>query len=146
VNQSVTLTLDVAAYAVGDVLADTQLVAASVGHAGKDVLLDWLKVEDDDDQGQPFDLVFLNANTSIGAENGVPNITDAAVAANVVSQLSIAAVDYVDLGGSRVAMKTNLGLPLLIPDKGSLYLAAISRGTGTYTANGIKVTLGIRYR
>lgn len=142
----VTLTTDTAIYASGDLLADTQLVSANVGRAGKEVVLDSIDITDDDDQGQPLTLLFLNANTSLGTENSVPNITDANVNAAVVSQYAIVAADYEDLGGSKRATKANLSMPLLIADKGSLYIAAISKGTGTYTANGLKIRLNIRYR
>ncbi len=49
-------------------------------------------------------------------------------------------------GGAKVAVKSNLNLPLAIADKGSLYVAALSAGAGTYTAAGIKLTLGVVYR
>lgn len=144
---SVTLTTDTLVYASGDVLADTQLVLANLFKPGQEAVLDSISIEDDDDQGIAFDLVFLKSNTPLGTENAAPNISDANFALAVIGQVVIAAGDFVDYGGVRQANKYNLGIPLqLTPIAKDLYIGAISRGAGTYTANGLKLKLGIRFR
>lgn len=138
----VTLTLDTSAYATGDVLADTQVVSNAMRVADGLGTLQSIVVLDEDDQGIAFDVVFLSANVSLGTENAAVSITDAN-ARNWLGLVSIAGGDYVDLGGSRVAVKMNLGL-VVKPATGTrdLYVGAIGRGTATYTAAGIKLRLG----
>lgn len=139
----VTLSLDTSPYASGDVLADTQELAAIVEKpGGGSTALHSITVIDKDDQGQGFDLVFLKANVPLGAENGVPTITDLN-AENVLGIVSIAGSDFVDLGGCRVATVKAVGLVLEVADGAtSAWVAAISRGTGTYSAAGIVLRFG----
>lgn len=145
-SKSVTLTTDTAAYVAGDLLADTQLLSANVGRSGSDILIERIVVVDDDDQGQPLDLIFLNAATSLGTENGVPNISDANILARIVAQVAILAADFADLGGAKRADKNGINLPFQLAADGSLYIAAITRGTPTHTATGLKVTVFYKYR
>ena len=138
----VTLSLDISsAYTSGDVLADTQEVTnalrANVGRG----LLQSLVVNDKDDQGVAFDLVLLKSNVALGTENSPPSITDAN-ADNILGVVSVAAGDYIDLGGCRVATVRNIGLALEVSTT-SLYIAAITRGTPTHTASGLALKLGI---
>lgn len=140
----VTLSLDTSAYADGDTLAATQEVANAMRVNGGAAILLSLKAQDDDDNGTALDLVFLRSNVALGTENAAPSITDAN-AVEVLGIVSIAAADWIDLGGVRVATKTNIGLLLETADASkSLYIAAITRGgTPTYTASGIKLQLGL---
>lgn len=141
-SATVTLSLDTSAYATGDVLAATQEIADVVPSVGDATALHSLVILDKDDQGQGLDIVFLDANVPLGTENAAPSITDAN-AAHVLGIVSVAAADFVDLGGCRVATLSGIGLVLQpAADSRSVYVAAISRGTGTYTAAGIDLRLG----
>ena len=139
----VMLSLDTAAYVSGDVLADTQVVTNAVRVAGGCAVLQSLHVLDEDDQGAAFDLLFLRAGTSIGTENAAPSIADAG-ARDILGIVSVTADNYADIGGSRIATIVNVGL-FLKAAAGSrdLYLAAITRGSPTYTAGGLRVKLGM---
>jgi hypothetical protein len=138
-----TLSLDTSAYANGDVLADTQVINSVFRKNDGTGVLQSIKLVDKDDQGQALDLVFLNANNSLGTENSAPNISDANADA-ILGIIPVAAGDFIDLGGCRVATITNIGLPLqAVSGAATLYIGAISRGTGTYTATGITGILGI---
>ena len=141
----VTLSLDTGGYADGDVLADTQSVASVFREAGGRVELQSVHVLDEDDNGIAFDLIFLNANTSLGSENSAPDITDSE-ARDIVGRVSIATGDYIDLGACRIADKVNIGLVMQATSASTtLYLGAITRGgTPTYTASGIKLKLAFR--
>jgi hypothetical protein len=141
---SVTLSLDTSgAYATGDVLADTQVVTGAFRIADGRAVLRSLTVHDEDDQGIALDLVFLSANVSIGTENAAVSVTDAN-ARSILGIVSIAGADFIDLGGVRVASKTAIGLMLeAASGVADLYVAAISRGVGTYTAAGIVLRLGL---
>lgn len=142
VYTDVTLSLDTAIYADGDVLAATQVVSNGVRVDDEPGLLQTIVVVDEDDQGIALDLVFLSANTSIGTENAAVSISDAG-ARDICGIVSVSAGYFMDLGGVRVATLTAVGLPIK-PATGTndFYIAAISRGTGTYTASGIKLRLG----
>jgi hypothetical protein len=139
----VVLTLDTNVYASGDVLAATQAVASAVPTNGGHALLHSLVVNDKDDQGQAMDLVFLRTDVSIGTENAAVSIADAD-ASEILGIVSIAAGDFLDLGGCRVATVPSIGLVLEADAaSSSIFIAAISRGTGTYSATGVTVKIGL---
>lgn len=143
---SVNLSLNAAvAYADGDVLADTQTLANAVRVVGGRAILQSIVVQDEDDQKQAFDLYFLDAANGLGTENDPPNITDAN-ARSIIGKVSVAVADYYDLGGVAIANINNIGLMLeATAATRDLYIAAISRGTGTYTASGIRLRIGLRW-
>lgn len=144
----VTLTLDTNAYASGDVLAATQEVANVFSGGRRRAMLASLVVLDLDDQGQGMDIVFLRSNVSLGTENAAFEPADA-TAAEILAIVPIAAGDWYDLINSRIARRqlgdTGMGA-LLEPASGgtSLWVGAISRGTGTYTAGGVVLKIGLR--
>jgi len=142
VVKEVTLSLDTNAYASGDVLAATQEVASALRLSGGSGILHSMVVLDKDDQGEALDVVFLNANGSIGTENAAVSVSDA-VADTIIGVVEVAAGDFVDLANSQIACKSSLGIVLKVASGTSLYVAAISRGTGTYTAAGITLKVGI---
>jgi hypothetical protein len=145
---TVTLSLDTNAYADGDVMADTQVVTGAIHAAGGEAILHSVLVLDEDDQGQTFDILLLNADNSIGTENSAPSITDAnartiVAAGTPTNDLRISSGDYIDLGGCRVAMKTNIGAVVKAASGSSdLYVATVIRGAATYSASGVKLMLG----
>jgi hypothetical protein len=142
VVREVTLSLDTSQYADGDVLADTQEIASALRISGGSGILHSVTVLDKDDQGEALDLLLLNASGSIGTENAAVSVSDA-VADTIMGVVEVAAGDFVDLVNSQIAAKTNLGIVLEVASGSSLYVAAISRGTGTYTTAGITLKLGI---
>lgn len=140
----VTLSLDTsAAYAAGDVLADTQVVSNAMRIINGHGLLSSVIVIDQDDQKQPLDLVFLSANVSLGTENAAPSITDAN-ALHVLGIVRVLATDYIDLGGVSVATVAGLTLGLQAASGTSdLYVAALTQGAPTHTASGLVLRLNI---
>jgi hypothetical protein len=137
-----TLSLDTAAYASGEVLAATQEIPGAVAFSGGAVALHSILVIDKDDQGQGFDLVFFDSDVALGPENGALTITDLD-ATKILGIVPIVAGDFMDLGGSRVASLKGVGLVLRAANGSkSVWVAAISRGTGTYTAVGILLRFG----
>ena len=138
----VTLSLDTSEYVTGDVLADTQAIASAALPNGVSELTS-IVLLDKDDQGVALDLLFLKSNTSIGTENAALSITDA-VASEIVGFVVVAGGDYVDLANSKIVTKGDVGI-LMKPTSGTaLYVAAVSRGTATYTAAGIVLQLGFK--
>lgn len=139
----VTLTLDTAIYTSGDVLCDTAEVARAAPMNGGRVRLVSLALIDEDDQGIALNLVFFSTAVSLGAKNAAPNISDADVR-NALAHLAVAAGDYIDLGTSRVATKSGLDIVLeAAAGSRSVYVSAITGGTPTHTANGLKLRLGL---
>ena len=141
----VTLSTDVAIYASGDVLAEFQAVPG-LGASGNNLLLQSLMLIDQADQGIALDLLIAAVATGspapvLGAENGVPSISDADALA-LAGFLSIAGGDYVDLGGARLAFKANPGIML---PPGDIYVGAITRGAPTYGAASLLLRLGLRW-
>jgi len=134
---AITFSLDTNIYADGDVLADTQVLAACLRvNDGTGIIQDVI-FNDKDDQGLAFDVLVLSADTSMGAENGAPDASDAD-ADTIVGRFSVGVGDFYDLGACRIASIKNIGIAV----KGAtgtddIYVALISRGAGTYSASGI---------
>jgi len=140
--KEVTLTLDTNAYADGDVLAATQEITTAMRVNGGTGVLQSLVVLDKDDQGGALDILILRTTGSIGTENAAAGPTDA-VADEILATVQITSTDYVDLANSQVAVKANLGILVdAAAASQSLFVAAISRDTKTYTAAGITLKLG----
>ena len=138
---TITCSLDTSAYADGDVLFDTQEIAGAVRNNGEQCILQSVHVVDIDDQGVDFDLVFFNANTSLGTENSAPDINDT----EVLTTLAVYKFtnDYVDLGANRTRTDWQIGLPLKAgAATTSLWVAGITRGTPTHSASGLQITFG----
>ncbi len=139
-----TLSLDTSAYASGDLLADSQSIASAMRATDKTAVLQSLTLNDKDDQGVAMTLYFLSANVSMGTENAAPSISDAN-ADNILGYVDIAASDWKDIGGTRIASVRSIGL-LLKPVSGgtNIYIAAVNgTGTPTFTAAGITGKLGL---
>jgi len=145
----VTLSLDTSAYASGDVLAATQEIENVFSGARRRAILTSLVVLDKDDQGQGLDIVFLRSNAALGTENAAFSPSDA-VAEAILGIVEVASGDFYDLTNSQIAFKSaaaaDAGMGMLLePSSGtSLYVGAVSRGTGTYTASGIVLKLGLK--
>lgn len=140
-----TLSLDTGgAYADADVLADTQEIANVFRLPGGTIWLQNIRIVDEDDQGAALDLIFLDAASSLGTENSAVSISDA-LSRTELWRVSVASGDYYDQGGSRIACIGSIAT-LLKAASGStsLFVAAVSRGTGTYTAAGIRLKIGVQ--
>jgi hypothetical protein len=129
------------AYADGDVLAAAQELTNAVRATGGTGVIQSIQVIDQDDQGQALDIVISDSTITLGTENSAVSISDAD-AAKILGIVEVTGSDYVDLVNSQYASIKNIGL-VIMPDTTSLYVSAISRGTGTYTASGIVLRVGI---
>lgn len=137
---TITCSLDTNAYADGDVLFATQEIAGAVRVNGDTCILQSVHVIDIDDQGIEMDLVFFNANTSLGTENAAPDIDDTEVL-TTLGYVNVA--DYIDLGANKIGTVTGIGLPLKAgAATTSLWVAGITRGTPTHSASGLQIVFG----
>jgi hypothetical protein len=92
-----------------------------------------------------MDLVFFNANTSLGIREQCAHISMIRKCQDDRSARStLATGDYIDLGANRIATVTGIGLVL---EAGaattSLYVAGITRGAPAHTATGMRITFGL---
>ena len=139
----VTFTLDTSAYGSGDLIADSQVITGACPAAGVPAVLHSVHLIDEDDQKVAVDLVFFDANVSMGTENSAPSISDAN-ARNCLGIVSIAAADYKDFGGVSIATKDSIG-KVVKPATGTadIYVAIVSNAsTPTYTASGLRGRFG----
>lgn len=139
----VTLSADTSILADNDVIAASQEVTNFFRVPGGAVRLHSVMMLDGDDQNTDVDLIFLNANGSIGAENAAFAVTDV-VAATIVGYVSMLASTYIDFTDSRWGYLANIDQVMLGGDTSSVWVGAICRsGTPTYTAAGLTLKLGI---
>lgn len=141
---ALTPTLDTNIYADGDVLFDTVAISNAAAPSVEFMQVVSVNVLDEDDQGAAFDLVFLDALVSLGTVNAAVSVADAN-ARSILGRIPIASGDYYDMGGCRIAT-VRLSGPLALKVAAgatTLYVAGVSRGTGTYTASGLKLKIGI---
>lgn len=143
---SVTPTPDTAIYAADELLFNPATITGAALVVGGTVRLKSIILLDEDDQGVAMDLLFLDASTSLGTFNTAFAASDTLMR-GVVGRVNIATGDYVDFGGSRVALKNGAGVEQLLKCGAAskdLYVAAVTRGgTPTYTATGLKFKFGI---
>lgn len=141
----VTLSLDTSVYADDDVLAAPQEVTGFFAVKGGCAILQSIILIDEDDQNVDIDVLFLDADGSIGNENAAFSPADA-VTRTIIGKVSFSAsTDYMDCINARHGQKTGIGLPLKAADNStSIWVAAVVRsGTPTFTASGIRLKLGV---
>lgn len=129
------------AYSSGDVLAAAQELTNAVRISGGTGVIQSIQVIDHDDQAQGLDIVISDSTITLGTENSPVSISDAD-ADKILGIVSVVAGDYIDLVSSQLANPEFQPI-VVMPDTASLYISAISRGTGTYTASGIVLRIGI---
>lgn len=135
-------TPDTSALADGDVAFATQEVAGFSTAADITSILQSVVISEVDDQGIGIDLIFFNANTSLGTENSAPDIDDTEVL-TVIGRVQIGAGSFYDLGANRVACVYGIGLPMKAGTGGSVWMAGIARGAPTYAGGHIQIKLGV---
>lgn len=141
---TVTFTVDTAIYASGDVVANPVEIPLVARLVGQPVHLRSIVLLDKSDQKSILDVVFLNANTTLGTLNAAVSVSDTN-AETILGSVQLVAADYVDLVGSAVATKIVSAMLPMTPAAASksIWVALISRGTPTYgAASDVKATFG----
>jgi hypothetical protein len=131
----VTFTTDTAAYASGDVIADTQPIAGAARVANAEVLLESIILIDKNKQAAAMTILFFSAATSYGAENAAPTMTAANMALNFLGSIDIATGDWKDAGEASTCTLKGAQCGILLKpatDTTTIY-AAIRNGGGTPT-------------
>ena len=133
------------AYANGDVVfAPIEIPDIALGK-GETVLLESVKIINNDDLAPPTDLIFLTEAVDIGAVNAAATLPTAGSAAYLAT-VKFTAANYTDLGDIRVAEKKDLG-EIIKPtdDSKSIWVAGIARAAATYTSEaGISIITTFR--
>lgn len=135
-------TVDTNALAEGDVAFATQEVAGFSTAADITSILQSVTVIDVDDQGIGIDLIFFNANTTLGTENSAPDIDDTE-AQTIIGRVQVGAGSFYDLVVNRVACVYGIGLPMKAGTGGSIWMAGIARGAPTYAGGHVYIKLGV---
>lgn len=145
VVKTIAMSTDTSAYASGDLIADTQQLAAAFRKTDGTGVLNTLTIIDQDAQGVAFYVLLHYTTTSMGTENSAPNISDANLASGLQGVIAVATTDYVTVSGAKVACIKNIGLPLkAVSGTDNLYISVLNAtGTPTYTATGLNLALGI---
>ena len=139
--KTVVLSLHTDANVVNDVLAATQVVSEALRVDDGTGVIQSIVVQDDDDNAGDLDLIFFDANTSVGSESAICSMADNDTILGVVE---VVESDYVDMINSQVASFKNVGIVIQgATGTDDIYMAAIARDTDTYTASGITIRLGI---
>jgi hypothetical protein len=143
VHRAVTFSLNTSAYTASDLLAETQQIDGFFRVADGTGIIQSITLYDQDDQGVPMTIYFLDANVSMGTENSAPSISDAN-ALNILGWVDVLTGDWKDIGGVRVASIRNVGLPVKAASgTDDLYIAIVNgTGTPTFTASGLKASIG----
>lgn len=140
------LSTDTNIYASGDVMVVTVAVPVlSTTQNVKNLRLriDQMSIIDKDIQNGAFDVVFLDANKSLGTLNAAVSISDAD-ALSIVKTVSVSASNYTTLtpAGSSIANVEFNPIYITSTDR-NLYIGLISRDAKTYTASGLYLRLGV---
>lgn len=139
--------VDTSAYASGDLLFTATAVTSAALGSGGAVELVSVMVLDEDDQGTAIDLWVTNLSTDWGTLNAAVNISDA-IGRGIQAYVPIAAADFIDLGGCKLAqprVAQNIGVICETSGSANLYVAGVCKsGTPTYTASGLRISLGFR--
>ena len=139
------MTTDTAAYASGDLIADTQQLDAFFRKTDGTGVINSINIVDKDAQGVAFYIVVMKTSTSLGTENSAPNISDANMAAGFQGIVTLAASDYKTISGAKVATIRNIGLPVkAVAGTDDIYVAILNAtGTPTFTATGLELSFGV---
>ena len=141
--KQVSLPTQTDAYASGDVLFAAVEVPEVAVHNGDTVLLDAVKLIDDDEIKQAIDLIFFKSEVGIGDVNAAATVPSGA---EYLATVKLVATDYTDLGDISVAEKKNVNEILATADDSkSIWVAGIVRGAATYTTeSGLSLMLSIK--
>jgi hypothetical protein len=140
----VTLSTDTSAYGSGDLIADTQQLDAFFNKADGRGVINSITIIDREAQAAKLYLLFHSTTTSMGTENGTPNISDANAAAGIQGIVTVETTDYITISGTSVACIKNLGIPVkAVSGTDDLYISAVNAtGTPTYAATSLNLRIG----
>ncbi len=133
-------TLDAAAYSAGDVLTNTCISFAEIVGDALSAIIHRMTVHDSSAQNAPMELWLFGTNVT--ASNGSNQVfsMNSNTASGVIGVIGTG--PWVSMGSNSVAVASNINLPILLPTT-TLYALPVTRGTPTYSASALKITLDV---
>lgn len=137
---------DGAAYATGDVIGDKSPIEIELtrGQTGTCVI-QTVVIRDLSKQSSALDLlVFDSLPTGTFTDNSACDIADADIT-KVAGVISVAAADYASFNDNSVATVRNIGLAIQSQEstKTKVWIVPVSRGTPTYVADELSISLTV---
>lgn len=147
--KDVILTLDTAAYAIGDVLSVPLEIPFAVVDPGGACELKSLVVVDTDNNGVAMDILFLRSNVSIGAINTALSLSDVDATSSILGKVSLVAGDFSSYTNGKFTFKsvgaTGMGGVMnAAPGSHSIWIATVTQAVATWTIHGISLKIGLR--
>lgn len=145
-RKTITFTTDTAAYASGDLIADTQQLDAFFRIADGTGMIHDMTLFDKADQTAAGMFVLVHqTTTSMGTENSAPNISDANAVAGIIGVIPVVAADWLDIGGCKVATIRGINMPVkAVSGTDDLYFSIVnSTGTPTFAADSLFASFGV---
>ncbi len=140
-THSVTVTVDTAAYANGDLLFNPTAIAVGK-HPNDAVNLLSLTIVDPDGQKTAMDIFFTSSSTSWGTLNAAASISEAN-AQNIQSVAEIAVADWVDTAGVDVVHTEHSDVLQAEDDTNQVYVAGVVRGAATFAGGELHLKIGV---
>ena len=137
-----TVAVNTDAYGAGDLVGTKLTLSNAYPVESKEPYLHSITVQDLDSQAAELDFVFFDSDPSgtTFTNNSALDVADADLP-KLIGFVTITASDYCSFADSSVGTVGNLGIACK-PAINTLYCAIVSRGTPTYTANGLSVVFG----
>lgn len=137
-----TVGVDASTYAAGDLVGSKLTLSNAYPVESKEPYLHSITVQDLDEQNAELDFVFFDSDPedTTFTDDAELDIADADLP-KIIGFATITASDYCAFADSSVGTVGNLGIACK-PAVNTLYCAIVSRGTPTYTANGLSVVFG----
>lgn len=133
-----------AAYSTGDVVGALQTLSDVVEDTKAPALLKNVIVLDKANQKSAIDILIFNRSVTIAADNDAVTLSNTDLE-YLVARISVAAADYTTIQVAATAnAEATKSVEVLCPTVATLknlYVAVVSRGSPTYTANALKVKM-----
>jgi hypothetical protein len=145
VVRDVTASTDTAAYASGDLIADTQQIDAFFNKTDGCGVINSITIIDEEAQNVKFFILFHSTSTSMGSENSAANISDANASASIQGVVTVETTDWITgISGVSVACIKNIGLPVkAVSGTDDLYFSIVNHtGTPDWDADSLKLRIG----
>ena len=131
------------AAAVNESVFQADELANFMSEKGGTAIIQSIVILDDDDNGQPLDIVFMDTTGLLDASDDA-TVIDAADGVIPDAILGVVSVtNYFDGVLWQVGQKDSIGLTIKSASTRSVYISAINRGsTSTWTAAGLRLKIG----
>ncbi len=140
------LTLDTSAYASGDSFCDLLTITNAVLFAGSVSKINSITLTDKSDQGAAMTIFLFDRSVTLPTKNAAWNVSATDMTRVLPGGvISILSTDWVDCGSTRSVALSGLSIDCKPNSGTSVYLAILIQGAGTYSANGVTVSIGGSY-